>query len=52
MSKGFTYTLEIDAEISDLVKKLELVKSSMKTAMDAGKTPGVEKIFAKIEKAI
>lgn len=52
MSKGFTYTLEIDAEISDLVKKLELVKNSMKTAMDAGKAPGAEKVFTKIETAI
>jgi hypothetical protein len=36
MSKNFTYTLQIDAEIQDLVAKTEQVKKSMKGIMDAG----------------
>ena len=50
--KGFTYTLQIDAEINDLIAKTAQVKKSMQSIMDVGKAPGAEKVFASIEKAI
>lgn len=50
--KGFTYTLQIDAEINDLIAKANIVKKSMESIMSAGKAPGAEKIFGSIEKAI
>lgn len=50
--KGFTYTLQIDAEINDLIAKTNQVKKSMQSIMDAGKAPGAEKIFGSIERAI
>ena len=50
--KGFTYTLQIDAEINDLIAKTNQVKKSMQSIMDAGKAPGAEKVFTSIEKAI
>lgn len=50
--KGFTYTLQIDAEINDLIAKTNQVKKSMQSVMDAGKAPGAEKIFGSIERAI
>ena len=51
-NKGFTYTLKLDAEISDLTAKTAQVKKSMQSIMDAGKAPGVEKVFTSIEKAL
>lgn len=51
-NKGFTYTLNIDAEIKDLLSKTETVKKSMQSIMDAGKAPGAEKIFKSIENAL
>lgn len=51
-NKGFTYTLQIDAEITDLVNKTAQVKKSMESMMSAGKVPGAEKIFGNIEKTI
>lgn len=51
-NKGFTYTLKLDAEISDLTAKTAQVKKSMQSIMDAGKAPGAEKIFTSIEKAL
>ena len=50
--KGFTYTLQIDAEINDLIAKTNQVKKSMQSVMDVGKAPGAEKIFASLEKAM
>lgn len=50
--KGFTYTLQIDAEINDLIAKTNIVKKSMESIMSAGKAPGAEKIFGSIERAI
>ena len=50
--KGFNYTLQIDAEINDLIAKTNQVRKSMQTIMDLGKAPGAEKIFSGIEKAI
>lgn len=51
-NKGFTYTLKLDAEISDLTAKTAQVKKSMQSIMDAGKAPGIEKVFTSIEKAL
>ena len=50
--KGFTYTLQIDAEINDLIAKTNQVKKSMESIMVAGKAPGAEKLFGTIERAI
>ena len=50
--KGFTYTLQIDAEINDLIAKTAQVRKSMQSIMDAGKAPGAERVFTSIEKAI
>ena len=50
--KGFTYTLQIDAEINDLIAKTNQVKKSMESVMAAGKAPGAERLFSTIERAI
>ena len=50
--KEFTYTLQIDAEIEDLIKKTAKVKQSMQHIMSSGKAPGAEKAFDGIERAI
>ena len=50
--KGFTYTLQIDAEINNLIAKTNQVKKSMESIMAAGKAPGAEKLFDSIERAI
>ena len=52
MSKQFTYTLKMDAEIGDLVSKVEQAKSSMAGLAKTGKFPGIEKSFNSIEKAL
>lgn len=53
MSKNnFTYTLQIDAEIQNLLQKTNQVKQAMQGIMTAGKAPGAEKTFSSIEKAI
>ena len=53
MSKNnFTYTLQIDAEIQNLLQKTNQVKQAMQGVMNTGKAPGAEKIFGSIEKAI
>lgn len=49
MNKGFTYTLNIDADIKNLQAKTAQVKKSMETIMAAGKAPGAEQAFTKIE---
>ena len=50
--KEFTYTLQIDAEIQDLIAKTAKVKQSMQHIMSSGKAPGAEKAFDGIERAI
>ena len=53
MSKNnFTYTLQIDAEIQNVLNKTQQVKKSMESIMSAGKAPGAEKLFGTVEKAI
>ena len=53
MSKNnFTYTLQIDAEIQNLLQKTNQVKQAMQGIMNTGKAPGAEKVFGSIEKAI
>ena len=52
MSKQFTYTLKIDAEIQDLLAKTRQVQSSVQSMMDAGKMPGAKKMFDGITRAI
>ena len=52
MSKQFTYTLKMDAEIGNLVSKVEQAKSSMAGLVKTGKFPGIEKSFNSIEKAL
>lgn len=46
------FTLQIDAEIQDLLQKAAQVKKSMQGIIDTGKVPEVEKTFAAITKAI
>lgn len=52
MSKKLNYTLNLDAEIGELVSKIEKVKGSMANLTASGKAPGIEKSFASIEKAV
>ena len=53
MSKNnFTYTLQIDAEIQNVLQKANQVKQAMQGVINAGKAPGAEKAFSGIEKAI
>ena len=52
MSKQFTYTLKIDAEIKDLLAKMNQVQTSMQSMMDAGKIPGAKKMFDGITRAM
>ena len=52
MSKGFTYTLKIDAEIQNLLNKTDQAKKSMQNLLDSGKAPGAEKMFNNIYQAI
>ena len=51
-NKGFTYTLQIDAEINDLLAKTAQVKKSLQSAMEAGKATGADKIFGSVEKSL
>ena len=51
-NKGFTYTLDIKAEVGDILNKTKAVQKSMQTIMDAGKAPGAQKVFTDIEKAL
>jgi hypothetical protein len=48
MSKGYTYTLKIDAEIQGLTAKVDQAKKSMQALIDSGKAPGAERMFANI----
>ena len=52
MSKGYTYTLKIDAEIQGLTAKVDQAKKSMQALIDSGKAPGAEKMFANITQAL
>ena len=52
MNKKVNYTLSLDAEIGDLVSKVEKVKASMQSLASSGKAPGIEKNFVAIEKTI
>ena len=52
MSKDFTYTLKIDAEIQNLVAKTEQAKKSMQGLMDSGKAPEAKKMFDGITTAL
>ena len=51
-NKGFTYTLKLDAEINDLLAKTAQVKKGLETAMAAGKAPGAEQAFSKIDQLL
>ena len=51
-NKGFTYTLKLDAEINDLLAKTAQVKKGLETAMAAGKAPGAEQAFSKLEQTL
>ena len=46
------FTLQIDAEVQDLIRKADQIKKSMQGIVDSGKAPEVEKAFANITKAI
>ena len=46
------FTLQIDAEVQDLIRKADQIKKSMQGIIDTGKAPEVEKAFANITKAI
>lgn len=52
MSKDFTYTLRIDAEIQNLVAKTEQAKKSMQGLTDSGKAPEAKKMFDGITTAL
>ena len=52
MSKQFTYTLSMDAEIGDLVSKIEKAKTSMQGLANSGKFPAIEKSFASMQKSL
>lgn len=52
-NKKLNYTLELDAEIGDIVAKFEKVKQSMEGLMKNGNTSaGLEKSFSSIERAL
>lgn len=51
-AKNFTYTLEIDAEIKNLVAKTEQVKKSMAGLTANGKMPEMDKQLQAIERSL
>jgi hypothetical protein len=51
-NKKLSYTLNLDAEIGDIISKVDKVKESMAGLMATGKANGIEKSFDSIEKAI
>jgi hypothetical protein len=50
--KNYTYTLNIDAEIGNLVNKTKQVKESMANMFRSGSMPELEKVFGKIDAAL
>lgn len=51
-AKNFTYTLQIDAEIKNLLAKTEQVKKNMAGITANGKMPEMEKQFLAIERSL
>lgn len=51
-AKNFTYTLQIDAEIKNLLAKTEQIKKNMAGIMANGKMPEMEKQFLAIERSL
>ena len=52
MDKQVTYTLQIDAEIKNLISKIDMDKKSMQSMVDSGTAPNVGKMFASMERAL
>ena len=44
-----TYTINFDAQLSDLTSKVESARKSLQKLMDSGNTPQLEKTFSKID---
>lgn len=52
MNKQFTYVLNMDAEIGDIVSKINTIKASMQGLSKNDKLSGIETSFSRIEKAL
>ena len=50
--KGFTYTLNLQAETQDLMNRINATRKSMETILSSGKVPGIEKTFDSLEKSL
>ena len=44
-----TYTINFDAQLSDLTSKVESARKSLQKLMDSGNAPQLEKTFSKID---